>query len=154
MPSMSANAYILRCNVFHARLLPRESAHSFKYPSLAMLLPLRALESNSLDLGNGYLFGYGPSAMTVTGIRPGTYLAPTTDHSQSIFAKLRDTLTARGLPANRLRDAWVFTMPTYLGYEGINPLTVFMCYDESDSLWTVVLEVRSQSRLSCAHFFT
>ncbi|KZT37681.1 hypothetical protein SISSUDRAFT_1062608 [Sistotremastrum suecicum HHB10207 ss-3] len=143
-PSLtSTKAYLLRCSVYHARLLPRESAHSFRYPTMAMLLPLRALESNALDLGNGYLFGYGPSAFNVTGIRPATYLSLTTDPSQSIFAKLQDTLAARGLPSRRLKDAWVLTMPTYLGYEGINPLTVYYCYDISDTLWIVVLEVHN-----------
>lgn len=43
-----------------------------------------------------------------------------------------------------LDDAWMLTMPSYCGFEGINPLTVYFCYSRTrgDKLYAVVLEVR------------
>ncbi|THU93382.1 hypothetical protein K435DRAFT_757483 [Dendrothele bispora CBS 962.96] len=42
-----------------------------------------------------------------------------------------------------LEDAWMMTMPSYLGFEGINPLTVYFCYRPGGVLWLVVLEVHN-----------
>ncbi|KAK7446978.1 hypothetical protein VKT23_014191 [Stygiomarasmius scandens] len=37
----------------------------------------------------------------------------------------------------------MMTMPSYLGFEGINPLTVYFCYKPGGVLWLVVLEVHN-----------
>ncbi|KAH8112067.1 hypothetical protein DFH11DRAFT_1842237 [Phellopilus nigrolimitatus] len=144
-----ASAYILQNKVTHARLLPTSSAHAFVYPTLSLLLPLSALESHALDLGLGRLFGYsaaGAPRMRVTGIRPEAYLLDydPTGQQKSIRAKLEDVLGRFGHDAGQLEDAWMMTMPSYLGVEGINPLTVFYCYRKGgDGLWVVVLEVHN-----------
>lgn len=144
----SEPAYILQNKVSHARHLPRVSSHAFVYPTLCFLLSLSALETNKLDLGHGRLFGYrsaGSGAYArVTGIRPEAYLH---DYDlgcggRSIREKLRDVLCRFGHEGEELEDAWMMTMPSYLGVEGINPLTVFYCYKKASAqLWLVVLEV-------------
>ena len=40
-----------------------------------------------------------------------------------------------------LEDSWMLTMPSFLGFEGINPLTVHFCYRVGGVFWVVVLEV-------------
>ncbi|KAH9984716.1 hypothetical protein BJV77DRAFT_1089086 [Russula vinacea] len=41
-------------------------------------------------------------------------------------------------------DAWILTMPSYCGFEGINPLTVYFCYrKDRPQLWVVVLEIHN-----------
>ncbi|KAI0759044.1 hypothetical protein C8Q74DRAFT_1372913 [Fomes fomentarius] len=148
-------AYILENVVTHARLLPTPSAHDFAYPTLAFLLPLDALESHALDLGRGWLFGYGGTSWRVTGLRSAAYLSPDAPptrtgtgsggRSRSIKEKLREVLTECGHDAARLGEAWMLTMPSYMGYEGINPLTVHYCYEkdgERELAW-VVLEIHN-----------
>lgn len=139
-------AYILENNVRHARLLPTASAHAFSYPTLSLLLPLSALESHELDLGDGWVFGYNETnslaaRLAVTGLRPGAYLTDVAE-SGNIRTKLLAVLERFGHDPTVLRDAWIMTMPRYLGIEGINPLTVYYCYARgSDDLWIIVLEV-------------
>ncbi|KAI5119353.1 hypothetical protein M0805_004030, partial [Coniferiporia weirii] len=141
--------FILHNNVSHTRFLPASSAHAFTYPTLALLLPLKALETHALDLGNGWLFGYRDKPTItpwaqVTGVRPEAYLLDQDTVGQSVREKLEKVLERFELDAHTLEDAWMLTMPRYLGIEGINPLTVFYCYKKgSDALWAVVLEVHN-----------
>lgn len=179
----STTAYILENTVTHARLLPTPATHAFSYPTLALLLSLDALEAGALDLGRGWLFGYGGTAWRVTGLRSGAYLLPDASSASnsgthgidgsngdsrnegrkgntgnSIKAKLAEVLVRQGMDGARVwawaetGDAWVLTMPSYVGYEGINPLTVYFCYargegeegeGEDGALEWVVLEVRT-----------
>ncbi|KAI0659641.1 hypothetical protein C8Q70DRAFT_903425, partial [Cubamyces menziesii] len=154
-------AYILENTISHARLLPKVSAHAFTYPTLAFLLSLDALESHKLDLAHGWLFGYGGTAWRITGLRSGAYLLPDSTAasgpgSRNLKAKLADVLELHGLDRAKVQewvasgDAWMLTMPSYLGYEGINPLTVYFCYDSQGELYCVVLEVCITSGSSCA----
>jgi DUF1365 family protein len=42
-----------------------------------------------------------------------------------------------------LEDAWMMTMPSLLGFKGINSLTVYFCYNAEGELFVTVLEVCS-----------
>ena len=175
---LQAQAYILENVVTHARLLPAPAAHAFSYPTLALFVPLDALEAGGLELARGWLFGYsgsatgtgagsGGKAWRVTGLRAGAYLFPDGDRggvagerkgqepiAKGIKAKLRELLGECGHDGERLGGVWMLTMPSYMGYEGINPLTVYYCYvpaaegeeggegGERERLGWVVLEVR------------
>lgn len=138
-----ATAYVLENIVKHARLLPTNSAHAFNYKTFSLFLPLSALESHQLDLGDGWLFGFDDAAsFSLTGIRPEAYLSSASE-KRSLRAKLAEVLERFGHDPKALRDAWMQTMPRYMGFGGINPLTIYYCYAHgSDDLWTVVLEVR------------
>ncbi|KAI0354321.1 hypothetical protein OH77DRAFT_1405638 [Trametes cingulata] len=158
-------AYILENTVTHARLLPTPSTHAFTYPTLAFLLSLNALEAHALDLGRGWLFSYGSTAWRLTGLRSGAYLlpdsyrapsplspssdAPASKNVKSIKTKLADVLILQRVDETRVRewaatgDAWMLTMPSYLGYEGINPLTVYFCYAQDGTLEWVVFEIHN-----------
>ncbi|KAJ6463489.1 hypothetical protein C8R45DRAFT_1025942 [Mycena sanguinolenta] len=131
--------YILENQVVHARLLPAGSDHAFTYPTLSLLVSLNALESRSLDLGHGWIFGYGGRWARLIGLRPAPYL---TENGGSIRQRLEKVLLDRGFGGS-LEDAWMMTMPSFLGFEGINPLTVYFCYRPGCQLFLAVLEVHN-----------
>ncbi|KAI0369243.1 hypothetical protein BV20DRAFT_997085 [Pilatotrama ljubarskyi] len=163
--SQPGAAYILENTVIHARLLPAPSTHAFTYPTLAFLLSLNALETHALDLGRGWLFGYGGTAWRLTGLRNGAYLLPDSynppralslptdgraSHGvKSLKAKLAEVLVLQRVDERRVQqwakegDAWMLTMPSYVGYEGINPLTVYFCYASEGTLEWIVLEIHN-----------
>lgn len=140
-------AFIIENHVSHARLLPKRAKHSFAYPILQFLVSLDALESGRLDLARGRLFGYGGTRFPrVTGLRPSAYLQASGCEGYSIKEKLRKLLDESAENDNNiLRDAWMLTMSSFVGFEGINPLTVYFCYRDAQSSdncpWAVVLEV-------------
>ncbi|KAJ7701545.1 hypothetical protein B0H17DRAFT_1244335 [Mycena rosella] len=131
--------YVLENKVTHARLLPVRSKHAFTYPTLALLLSLNALEDHSLDLAGGWVFGYGGRWARLVGLRASPYLCPT---GGSLRQRLETVLLDRGF-TDGLGDAWMLTMPSLLGFEGINPLTVYFCYRPDGTLFLVVLEVHN-----------
>lgn len=137
-----SQAYILENQVTHARLLPAESTHSFTYPTISLLLSLNALESNSLDLAGGWIFGYGGKWGRLTGLRSKGYLTGQGETSRTIKDKLIQVLADRGHDGSLLEDAWIMTMPSLFGWEDINPLTVYLCYKPGGVFWIAVLEVR------------
>lgn len=132
--------YILKNRITHLRGLPVSSAHAFRYSTLSFLLNLDALESGKLDLASGWVFGYGGRWARILGLRSKPYLD--TLSSASIRQKLEDELRKHGMLRHdeTFRDAWMMTMPSILGFESINPLTVYFCYKDT-ALWTVVFEV-------------
>ncbi|EJD05057.1 uncharacterized protein FOMMEDRAFT_154227 [Fomitiporia mediterranea MF3/22] len=168
-------AYILENTTSHARHLPVSSSHAFAYPTLALFVSLDSLESHCLNLGSGWIFGYSEAKYgwwrwRLTGLKSEGYLhdydySSTLDSDTGsskinvnknprrnfIKEKLTSVLFRFGHDASQLDDAWMLTMPSYLGIEGINPLTVFYCYKKpgeimSDCvtrLWIVVLEVHN-----------
>ncbi|KAF7373585.1 hypothetical protein MSAN_00568900 [Mycena sanguinolenta] len=143
--------YILENQVVHARLLPVGSDHAFTYPTLSLLVSLNALESHSLDLGHGWIFGYGGRWARLIGLRPAPYL---TENGGSIRRRLEKVLLDRGFGGS-LEDAWMMTMPSFLGFEGINPLTVYFCYRPGGQLFLAVLEVHNtfgESHVYCLEF--
>ena len=146
-----AAGYVLTNQVTHARLLPVASKHAFTYPTLSLLLSLSALEEGELNCGwRGVVFGYPGIWGRICGLRPEPYLRDqpnaspesTTGNNHgrtTIRAKLVDLLQPSSI---RLGGVWMMTMPSFIGFEGINPLTVYFCYEEgSESIWGVVLEV-------------
>ena len=148
-------AWILKSSVTHARLIPTTARHTFTYPVLSFLLPLSALESGRLSLGRGYIFSYGGISCRLLGIRASAYLFHDRGEENSIRQKLCRAMNEFGLDGNHLDDAWMMTMPSYMGWEGINPLTVYFCYKlvggdyPHSRLWVIVLEV-----CSCVFPFT
>ncbi|KAF9480298.1 hypothetical protein BDN70DRAFT_833053 [Pholiota conissans] len=140
--------YLLHNQVTHARLLPKDSAHAFTYPTLAFLISLDALERRRLDLAGGWVFGYGRLWGRITGLRSDPYL---TQEFGSIRGKLEGLLIRSGFEAGRFQDAWMFTMPSFMGYEGINPLTVYFCYDSEGAFWLTVLEIHNTFGESHVH---
>ena len=139
-----SRAYILRSITSHARFLPADSRHAFTYPVLSLLLPLSALESGQLSLLNGFLFSFGGIHGRILGLRSARYLYDDGGKEPSIRKKLVEVLEQFGieLAGERMDDAWILTMPSYFGFEGINPLTVYFCYRrDCPELWIVVLEV-------------
>lgn len=148
-------AYVLENIVSHNRLLPREAAHAFAYPTLALLVSLSHLEDHSLDIAHGRILHYNRNGKRwwiprLLSIRPGAYLEDVLTacakdtHSEppTIRVKLESVLSRYGHDASQLSSVWMMTMPSYMGIEGINPLTVYYCYQNgSTELWLVVLEV-------------
>ncbi|KAF5376132.1 hypothetical protein D9615_007686 [Tricholomella constricta] len=143
-PLSPAQGYILENQVTHARRLPVAAAHAFTYPTLSLLVSLNALEDNTLNLGRGWLFGYGGIWGRLVGLRASPYFADKT--GADIRGKLDEVLRDRGFgcegESRVLEDAWMMTMPSFLGFEGINPLTVYFGYKAAE-LWLIVLEIHN-----------
>uniref|UniRef100_A0A8H7XMB3 Uncharacterized protein n=1 Tax=Psilocybe cubensis TaxID=181762 RepID=A0A8H7XMB3_PSICU len=143
---VGVQGYILHNQVTHARLLPKEAAIAFTYPTISLLVSLNALEKRALDLGGGWVFGYGGVWGRVVGLRPKMYLRREregqvqgarkrgTRMPTTIKKKLLDHLLYTGhLDGGEriLQDAWMMTMPSFCGFEGINPLTIHNTFGES-----------------------
>ncbi|KAH7882061.1 hypothetical protein F5I97DRAFT_1931782 [Phlebopus sp. FC_14] len=150
-------AYVLTMQVTHVRLLPPQSRHSFMYPTLSLLVSLDALDSGSLDIpvhliGSWlqlHLFRYGSRFGTLLGLRSDGFLSSGRGET-STRRKLDEVLRVReklggqsGDAAKHVKDAWMLTMPSILGFEGINPLTVYFCYQGDGQVVGVVLEVHN-----------
>ena len=48
---------------------------------------------------------------------------------------------ALGVQDGELDEVWLLTSPSYFGFEGINPLSVWFCYSRDRHLKLVLLEV-------------
>ena len=140
-------AFLVQNQVSHARLLPRDARHGFRYTVIQYLLSINALESGKLNCARGWVFGYGGIAFRLTGLRPSAYLEASECDGASIKQRLEKLLKETTHEA-ALDDAWMLTMPSYLGFEGINPLTVYFCYRDGKrrSPCAIVLEVRPRLR--------
>lgn len=62
--------------------------------------------------------------------------------------KVEKLLKGHGIAGEEVGRVWLVTMPSYFGFEGINPLSVWYCYgyteDESiGGLLCVILEVHN-----------
>ncbi|KAF8804410.1 hypothetical protein BYT27DRAFT_7340075 [Phlegmacium glaucopus] len=142
--SSRPQGYVLQNQVTHSRLLPAESAHAFTYPTLSILVSLNALEDYSLNIALGWIFGYGGIWGRLVGIRPDPYLTNSFGKVCTIRSKLEAILKDRNYssPEEYFQDAWMMTMPSFLGFEGINPLTVYFCYG-LHGLRLVILEINN-----------
>ena len=126
----------------HARLLPIPTKHTFSYPLLHLGIDVDELESNRLDLP-WRLFNFGGSPWwKVLGLRSDGYLVQgrtslrqkvtqlLLDHQgyTSPQANLDEEPKGReinGTQVEGIGRIWMVTMPSFLGFEGINPLTVW-----------------------------
>lgn len=132
--------YVVHNKVVHSRSLPATAAHTFAYSTVFFLVSLNALEKGSLNLGGGWLFSYGGRYGRVTGLRSSPYLKAGGVPS-GMKERLKQCICDHGFGKEDLEDAWMLTMPSYIGLEGINPLTVYFCYRKGGDPWLVVLEV-------------
>ncbi|KAJ7607379.1 hypothetical protein FB45DRAFT_1067930 [Roridomyces roridus] len=108
----------------------------------SLLVSLNALESHSLDLGwhGWHIRATAGRWGRLVGLRPKPYLTDTPEGS--IRERLEKVLRDRGF-GGQLEDAWMMTMPSLLGFEGINPLTVYFCYRPGGRFFLTVLEVHN-----------
>lgn len=151
----AARAYILPSLIHHARILPRDAAHAFRYPTLHLAVRLDELESGALDCSLSKwtpffaVFAWkGPGSdgtRAMTAMHPDGYgrrAFPEVDDAQqqariggSIYRKLIYELQTRGFLSSaslqspeeeeKVGHVWAVTMPSLLGMGGFNPLTVY-----------------------------
>ena len=147
LPSVLAPAYTT-----HARLLPVPSKHAFSYPLLYLGADVDALEAGRLNLPYR-VFKYGGTSARVLGLRSGAYLMPdvlpgadegTQEREEAskdgavlegkkveglgLRGKVERLLSEYGIGKEEVGRIWMLTMPSFLGFEGINPLTVWYIY--------------------------
>ncbi|KIK68132.1 hypothetical protein GYMLUDRAFT_69140 [Collybiopsis luxurians FD-317 M1] len=135
----SPRGYILTNYVSHSRFFP--FLHTFKYTTLAVLVELSALENGELDIP--LLFGYNKRWRALCALRPDGYLFDASSGSRLSFTeKLNALLGREGYGDIGQYEAWILTMPTYFGFAGINPLTVYFLYKSRD-LALLVFEVHN-----------
>ena len=124
----------------HARLLPTPTKHAFSYPLIYLGVDVDVLEAGRLNLPMR-LLSYGGSPLTkVLGLRSLNYLNP---GEGSMRSKLERLLLEQGMSRKQVHRAWLVTMPSLLGFESINPLTVWYVYDDQRQLSCVILEVHN-----------
>jgi DUF1365 family protein len=140
------NGFIVVNRVSHSRYLPSPASHAFIYPTLSVYVDVNALTAGQLNVGNGWLFGSGTRPWSrVTNIRPSAYLLDDGVEGKTLMERLQDFFRLKGIDCSWLKEggAWLLTSPSYMGYEGINPLNVWFCYGEDQKLRIVLLEVSS-----------
>lgn len=159
--------YILVNAVSHARHLPVPAVHAFTYPTLSVLVDVKALTRGELDLGtvdkvpfpgsgsrlfrytsrHAWIFSSGCKSFTrLMNIRPASYLLDDGIENSTLLDRLHAFGRLRGMEEHQLGldeagDVWLMTSPSYMGFEGINPLSIWLCYDCEKKLQTVLLEV-------------
>ncbi|KAG8808193.1 hypothetical protein FRC17_004059 [Serendipita sp. 399] len=153
--SVNPKGYIIINRVSHSRFLPQPSSHSFVYPTLTLLLNVRAVSlsdkatdrhgESKLSLGPaGLFFGVGSSPWRrLTNVRPAAYLIDDGVQSTTLLERLEEFLLKRKISTAELGDVWLLTSPSYFGFEGINPLSVWFCYGLERELKIVLLEVHN-----------
>ena len=52
-------------------------------------------------------------------------------------------MTEQGLEKVDMAHIWLVTMPSFVGFEGINPLSVWYIYSEKREMTCVILEVHN-----------
>ncbi|KAJ3829997.1 hypothetical protein F5878DRAFT_601842 [Lentinula raphanica] len=120
------NGYILSNAVSHTRFAPFR--HTFTYNTVAILAELSALENCHLD--TPLLFGYNKRWRSLCSLTSNPYLFPS---SMAISHKITALLQKGGYQdvLDGPTETWMLSMPSYLGFEGINPLTVYFLYSVS-----------------------
>lgn len=133
------------CYTTHGRLLPAPARHAFSYPLLYVAVDVDRLAAGGLDQRR--VFAYGGRPVTkLLGLRSDGYLAP---GKGGLRQKLRQLLEEHDISHEQIGKIWLVTMPSYLGVEGINPLSVWYIYGASSTsgdalrLLCVVLEVHN-----------
>lgn len=151
------SGYILPVLIHHARMLPKESQHAFRYPSIFLALNLQALENGKMQLNRVFSYStpFQKNRWAISKIDPNGFGRKTffgiksssQTHqklSQSILLKLIFELRLRGylsvgpqdfisledpLPwKQEVGQVWCIAMPTLLGMGGFNPLTIYYVY--------------------------
>lgn len=135
-----------------------------------MFVSLHALESGQLSKGFGtsdgawgWAFGYGKPKRRLVSIEPHGYLSSgregdgttITERLQDVFKRDRGSSDVEKKKVV-VHDAWMLTMPSFVGWVGINPLTVYFVYSREDgvqeSVFTsVVLEIHNTFGESHVH---
>lgn len=124
----------------HARLLPVPSRHTFSYPLIYLGIDIDAVHDGVYNLP-GRLFAYGGSPWTkVLGLRSFNYLTP---GPATLRQKLDTLLQEHGMEENDMTKGWMVSMPSLLGFEGINPLTVWYIYNSDRQISCIILEVHN-----------
>ena len=138
--SLHLPSALLPAYTSHARLLPFPARHAFSYPLLYLGVDIDALESGALDLPNRLLVYGGSPWSKVMGLRPDGYLG----HGPgSLRSKVNALSEKHGVDPSDVGKVWLVTMPSFLGFEGINPLSVWYVYDRNGGLLCCILEVHN-----------
>lgn len=146
--------HIYRATTSHARFVPKEARHIFSYPVLFYGVDLEELETGKLDMGRWFEWGSkgkGKGKWCLTALRPEGYLneATTSSSSSSLSPSIRERiwslLASRKISPVKASEIYMVSMPSYLGFAGINPLTIHFCYEEGrqGGLKVVILEVHN-----------
>ena len=147
-PAASPDAltsHLIPAHTTHCRLLPTPSRHTFTYPLLYVGVDIDSLESGSLDLPMR-LHVYGGSPITkILGLRSDGYLGT---GKATFRSKLDVLLSEHGCKRSEMGRVWLVTMPSFIGWEGINPLSIWYCYgkvkdEEQAELECIVLEIHN-----------
>lgn len=117
-------------SVSHCRMSPRK--HAFSYPMVTLELDLDELESGAL---NSWIFRFNRRG--ILSVKRGDYLKLNGSLREEVEQILFDH-GGRGKP----KRITLVTMPRLFGYI-FNPVSFFLCFDESERLVGCVTQVRN-----------
>ncbi|CAG8610629.1 224_t:CDS:2, partial [Gigaspora margarita] len=121
--------------------------HAFEYPILLVGIDLELLEKNSRG---GFILGYN-NRMAIFNINDNDYLGCVNEHdiiedtakkNRTIKEKLFLHIKKHNMETENLRRVELVTMPRFFGY-AFNPVSIYYCYDITDALKIIVLEVNN-----------
>ncbi|KAI9604438.1 hypothetical protein KEM48_000751 [Puccinia striiformis f. sp. tritici PST-130] len=165
-PKTQKNSHLFVNKTVHARFLPSPSNHRFKYDIVQFGVDLDHLESHLLDIPHLFRFHNGthdhhhqtscqilvPSTwinlIQIFSISPSSYFKTKTESiKQALFDQLETQFMIEDVDS-KIGKVYLLSMPTYLGYTTINPLSIYFCYQKSDTLKNpplkyVVLDVQN-----------
>lgn len=140
IPADALQSIVIPAYTSHARHLPKPSRHAFSYPLLYVGVDIDSLQDGALELPQR-LFGYGGRPWTrVLGLRSDGYLQAGREH---LRVKVERLLADHGIAKDEIAKVWMVTMPSFIGFEGINPLSVWYVYNGDRELRCVILEVHN-----------
>lgn len=131
---------LLHTYTSHARFLPKPARHAFSYPLLYLGVDIDALEAAQLDLPGRVITYGGRPATKFLGLRSDNYLEA---GQAGLRAKVEMLLKQYEIASEEIGRVWLVTMPSFLGFEGINPLSVWYIYSQDKQLCCVILEVHN-----------
>ncbi|CAD6900217.1 unnamed protein product [Tilletia laevis] len=145
--SVAVGGFVIPARVYHARFLPKESAHAFRYPSLYLALELGALERkqennarHSLDISHLLKYkdpGQDTHPWTVSSVNPPEYYRPE-------YSALKEPLKSRVENSIRLKTLYELRHRELIsrGPQDIsNPSDedAFKLDDEIGQIWSITM---------------
>ncbi|ODN80998.1 hypothetical protein L202_03107 [Cryptococcus amylolentus CBS 6039] len=139
-------SYLYTSKVYHKRKIPSLAHHAFTSPAIFLCADIDALQDGALDAPLRVVRQGGHPGTKVVGLKSHKYLG---SGDASYRTKLEALLERYGVRAEEVGKVWMTTMPSLLGFEGLNPLTTWYVYGKAKDgqrgeLKWLVLEVHTE----------
>ncbi|KAK8870102.1 hypothetical protein IAR55_000672 [Kwoniella newhampshirensis] len=149
-PTPTLPSFFIPAVTSHGRHLPLTAKNTFSFSVLYVGVDIDTLESGQLNLPFRVFAYSGHPATKILGLRSNKYLGKG-EGREGFRARLNKFLITSGsrIRPEDIGKVWLVTSPSFVGYEGPNPLSTWYCYGkaqdggEGSELVCVILEVHS-----------